>query len=113
MHESIMSTGTIIVINPQRMHKGYSSQSCLYYFIGIICDSFERAGFPSLGGSRTFAAHLTVVKIPWRVDQTIPAHAYSQLREQEFGEQKVEALELCSMSKSSGYYPCLTRCPLN
>ena len=77
----------------------------------IIYTFFEDAGFPSLGMFWHYL-NLTVVKISWRVRLRIPYFGYKEL---EFGEQKVEALELCSTSKptdNQGYYHCFTRCPL-
>ena len=59
----------------------------------ILSESFKRGGLPPI--EYPFKPHLTLATIPRskREAHSIPAHTYSALVREEFGEQKVEALQ--------------------
>ena len=95
--------------------------SDLIFPLAIVRDKYASGGLPTTD-NRKFNSHLTVAKLSnaSRGDRRalggrgIPSDSFTALKDEHFGEQIVEGLELLSMNEpedEDGYYYCFEKLP--
>lgn len=94
---------------------GEEEMEVLKSVVNIVRETFTKEGIPSTD-SREFSPHLTVMKLSRNPKlrkngiKKIPAESYSSWVDMSFGEEPVNALQLCSMNKKKekdGFYKCV------